>query len=69
MCQQVEVPAPVLHVVWGLGSKGNIVVLRGRDAYTCAAIVAWHLPIKLDTTIQIPCPVLVEFVFCLDAFD
>jgi hypothetical protein len=26
-------------------------------------------PIELDITIQIPCPVLVKFLFCLDAFD
>ncbi len=69
-------PEPLRHIVWEAGSKGNIVVSRGRNAYTCAAIcdVSWHwnikgargiIPIELDTTVQIPCPVH----GCFDAFD
>ncbi len=34
---------PLHHIVWGLGNKGNIVVLRERDVYTCAAIF-WCIP-------------------------
>ncbi len=73
-------PAPVCDIVWGPGSKGNIVVFEDMMLLLvrqfCDVTQHWDIkgtsgiiPIELNTTMQIPRPVLGKFASRLDAFD